>query len=97
MSELQNRIIQQLASREGDQRSPQRYNRHKHLLRAAIELYYTSGGSAQELTEFMQSHTQRKTITIPEAVATMIVETAAVSHASDLDMVQAAYNWIDHA
>lgn len=45
----------------------------------------------------MQSYTQSKTITIPDAVARMIVETAAVSHASDLDMVQAAYNWIDHA
>lgn len=97
MSELQNRIIQQLASREGAQPSPRRYNRHNHLLRAAIELYYTSGGSAEELNDFIQSHTQRKTNNIPEAVARMIVETAAVSHASDLDMVQAAYNWIDQA
>lgn len=97
MSELQNRIIHQLASREGEQQLPQRYSRHRRLLHAAIELYYASGGSAQELNEFMQSHTQCTTVTVPEAVARMMVETAAVSHASDLDMVQAAYNWIDHA
>jgi hypothetical protein len=87
MSELQNHIIQQLASREGEQRLLQRYNRHNHLLRAAIELYYASGGNAEDLHELIQAHMPRKTTDIPEAIARMVVETAAVSHASDLDVV----------
>lgn len=51
MSELQNRIIQQLASREGEQRLLQRHNRQNHLLRATIEFYYASGGNAEDLNE----------------------------------------------
>lgn len=97
MSELQNRIIQQLVSREGKKHLLQHYNRHNHLLRAAIELYYASGGSAEDLHKLIQAHTPRKTTDISEAIARMVVETAAVSHASDLDVVQAAYNWIDRA
>lgn len=95
MSELQNRIIQQLQTREGKQPSASPYSRHQQLLRAAFEVYFAVGGDIKELDKYVHDDQPPNRISTPEAIANLVVEIAAVSHASDLDMVQAAYNWID--
>lgn len=65
------------------------------VMRAAISLFHAAGGTADDLKGIVLQADDRKRRDIADAVAQMVVATAAVSHASDLDLVQAAYNWID--
>lgn len=96
MSELQNRIIRRLQNQATDRGNQVFYNRKQQLLIAALNLFYAAGGSAREIQEVIE-FCQPGDIGIAEAVAEMMVETAALSHSSDLDMIQAAYNWIDQS
>ena len=94
MSELQNRIVQRLAAAHSA--SPlQPYDRHKQLIIAAVRLYYSAGGDAKALRDVVENVGPAPEADAPVAVANLMVEIAAVSQACDLDMVQAAYNWID--
>ncbi len=71
-------------------------DKRKKLVTAAIGLYYASGGRAEELKEIILKANNHHRSNAADAVAQMVVATAAVSCASDLDLVQAAYNWIDN-
>lgn len=95
MSELQNRIIRQLQTRSKDREAHVLYDRKQQLLIAALNLFHAAGGSVTEIQEVAKCY-QPIYNDVAEAVAAMMVETAALSHASDLDMIQAAYNWIDN-
>jgi hypothetical protein len=95
MSELQNRIVERLAELNGSPHLDPSYELRERLLKAAIGLFRASGGDMKEVTEIAVKAYDSKPLKVADAVAQMVVATAAVSHASDLDLVQAAYNWIN--
>lgn len=96
MSELQNRIIERLAAEGDDHLVKQEYGRHRAFLDAALLVYLSIGGSLGELKSLVGDISCAREINIGQAVANLMVETSAISHAHDIDMVQAAYNWIDN-
>lgn len=96
MSELQNRIVERLAALDLLRQVDLTPDKRERLMTAAIDLFYAAGGDADELKEFVLGADDRNRRDVADAVAQMVVATAAVSHASDLDLVQAAYNWIDN-
>lgn len=96
MSELQNRIVERLAALDLLRQVDLTPDKREKLLAAAIDLFYAAGGNADELTEIVLKTNDHKRSEVADAVAQMVVATAAVSYASDLDLVQAAYNWIDN-
>lgn len=96
MSELQNRIVERLTALDRSQEAGLASDTREKLMTAAIGLFYASGGGADELQHICLKAVDHKTSDVADAVAQMVVATAAVSHESDLDLVQAAYNWIDN-
>jgi hypothetical protein len=96
MSELQNRIVERLASVDRLQQAGLSSEQRQKLMTAAIGLFFASGGNADELKDIVLKATDHKCSDLANAVARMVVATAAVSYASDLDMVQAAHNWINN-
>ncbi|WP_075292909.1 hypothetical protein [Pararhizobium arenae] len=97
MSELQNRIIERLATPDGLQRASGSDDKREMLVTAALHLFFAFGGNADELRKVVSSANKKKSTSVADAVAEVVVATAAISSAADLDMVQAAFNWIDSA
>lgn len=95
MSELQNRIIQRLIGDGEYANGDHAYSRQEQYLKAALSLYFSIGGSVDELERAVAGGLGREDRDIGDVVADILVETAAVSYSRDLDMVQAAFNWID--
>lgn len=96
MSELQNRIVERLAALDLLQQVGLSPDKREKLMTAAIGLFYAAGGDGDELRQIVLKADDHKRSDVADAVAQMVVTTAAVSCASDLDLVQAAYNWIDN-
>lgn len=96
MSELQNRIVERLEALDLLQQVDLTADKREKLMTAAIGLFHAAGGDDDELREIVLKANDHKRSNVAEAVAQMVVATAAVSYASDLDLVQAAYNWIDN-
>ncbi len=96
MSELQNRIVERLAALDLLRQVDLTPDKREKLLVAAIGLFYAAGGDGDELRQVVMKADDHKRSDVADAVAQMVVATAAVSYASDLDLVQAAYNWIDN-
>lgn len=96
MSELQNRIVERLAALDPLRQVALTPDKRERLMTAAIGLFYAAGGDADELKKIVLKADDRNRLDVADAVAQMVVATAAVSCASDLDLVQAAYNWIDN-
>lgn len=96
MSELQNRIVERLAALDLLRQVDLTADKREKLMTAAIDLFYAAGGDADELKKIVLRADDRKGRDVADAVAQMVVATAAISYASDLDLVQAAYNWIDN-
>ncbi len=96
MSELQNRIVERLAALDPLRQVDLTPDKREKFITAAIDLFYAVGGDAEELKKIILQADDRKGRDVADAVAQMVVATAAVSYASDLDLVQAAYNWIDN-
>lgn len=95
MSELQNRIVERLAALDLLRQVDLTPDKRGKLMTAAIDLFYAAGGDGDELREIVLKANEHKRSNVADAVAQLVVATAAVSYASDLDLVQAAYNWID--
>lgn len=96
MSELQNRIVERLAALDLLRQVDLTPDKREKLITAAIGLFYAAGGDSDELNEIVLKANDHERSDVADAVAQMVVATAAVSYASDLDLVQAAYNWIDN-
>jgi hypothetical protein len=96
MSELQNRIVERLAALDLLRQVDLTPDKREKLMTAAIDLFYAAGGDADELKKIVLRVNDHKRSDVADAVAQMVVATAAVSYACDLDLVQAAYNWIDN-
>ena len=96
MSELQNRIVQRLGALDPLRQVAITPDKRERLMTAAIGLFYAAGGDADDLKEIVLKADDRNRRDVADAVAQMVVATAAVSYASDLDLVQGAYNWIDN-
>ena len=96
MSELQNRIVERLGALDPLRQVALTPDKRERLMTAAIGLFYAAGGDSDELREIVLKANEHKRSNVADAVAQVVVATAAVSYASDLDLVQAAYNWIDN-
>jgi hypothetical protein len=96
MSELQNRMIKQLKKDGWRLHGNASYDRHERLIKAALALYFTAGGRADVLVSTVAAATS-SSAPIDTCIARLLAEVAAVSRAHDLDMVQAAHNWLDSA
>ncbi|WP_298326120.1 hypothetical protein [Asticcacaulis sp.] len=96
MSELQNKILERLSAQGINLDLNSGYLRHKWLLAAALDLHCAAGGRLEDALELVQNY-DSPPLDVATAVGNIIVETAVVSRAADLDMIQAAYNWIDRA
>ena len=97
MSELLNRIVERLAALDGSkQAGGVTSEQRERIVAAAISLFYATGGDVDELKKIVARADSRKSVAVADAIAQIVVAAAAVSCASDLDMVQAAYNWIDN-
>ncbi|MBB3965919.1 hypothetical protein [Rhizobium metallidurans] len=96
MSELQNRIVERLGALDPLREVALTPDKRERLMTAAIGLFYAAGGDADDLKEIVLKADDRNRRDVADAAAQMVVATAAVSYASDLDLVQAAYNWIDN-
>jgi hypothetical protein len=96
MSELQNRIVERLGALDPLRQVALTPEKRERLMTAAIDLFYAAGGDADELKEVILKANNRNHRDVADTVAQMVVATAAVSYASDLDLIQAAYNWIDN-
>jgi hypothetical protein len=95
MSELQNRIVERLVALDRLRQVDLTPDKREKLMTAAIGLFHATGGDGDELREIVLKANEHNRGNVADAVAQMVVATAAVSYASDLDLVQAAYNWID--
>jgi hypothetical protein len=96
MSELQNRIVERLGALNPLRQVALTPDKRERVMTAAIGLFYAAGGDSDELREIVLKANEHKRSNVADAVAQVVVATAAVSYASDLDLVQAAYNWIDN-
>ncbi|MDH0117574.1 MULTISPECIES: hypothetical protein [Rhizobium/Agrobacterium group] len=96
MSELQNRIVERLGALDPLRQVALTPDKRERLMTAAIGLFYAAGGDADDLKEIVLKADDRNRRDVADAVAQMVVATAAVSYASNLALVQAAYNWIDN-
>jgi len=96
MSELQNRMIKQLKKDGWRLHAGASYDRQELLMKAALALYFAAGGKADALALPVAAATS-SSAPIDTCIARLLAEVAAVSRAHDLDMMQAAYNWLDGA
>lgn len=87
MSELQNRIVERLGALDPLREVALTPDKRERLMTAAIGLFYAAGGDADDLKEIVLKADDRNRRDVADAVAQMVVATAAVSYASDLDLV----------
>lgn len=87
MSELQNRIVERLGALDPLREVALTPDKRERLITAAIGLFYAAGGDADDLKEIVLKADDRNRRDVADAVAQVVVATAAVSYASDLDLV----------
>ncbi len=96
MSELQNNAVALLNKLEAGTPDVSIPYRRKRLLQQAFQLHRSLGGRTTEIETVVADLLKAPVERIDEAVAFLMIESAAVRYASDIDMVQATYNKLDH-
>ena len=95
MSELQNNAVALVTQTEGklDNLSPK--DRSATFLEKALSLYFAIGGNAADVQKLIEKRKSASPDRIENVIAGVLVELGAVSHLSDIDMVQATHNRFD--
>lgn len=92
MSEIQNRAVRMLQQNSLDMTTAScRFQ----MLKAALELYRSTGGSEQAARDLCTGAFRGASRDVATGIGEVMISLAAVSHLSDLDMMQAAYNELD--
>ncbi len=65
------------------------------MLKAALDLYRSAGGTEQSVRDLCSKAFHAESREVADATADLMLALAAVSHLSDIDMMQAAYNELD--
>lgn len=92
MSEIQNRAVRML-QQNGLDMTVASYR--VQMLKAALALYRSTGGTEQVARELCAGAFQGRSGAAATGIGDAMIALAAVSHLSDLDMMQAAYNELD--
>lgn len=95
MSQIQNKAVALLKRTEIDFHLQTPENRRVPFLEHALELYFAIGGDRDIAVSLLDVARFKPTLNIDAAVANVMIELAAVSDISDIDMMQATYNRFD--
>lgn len=95
MSELQNKAVALIAQNESILATQSAADRSARFLESALSLYFALGGDEETARATLLTSMIADLPKVDAAVADVVLELAVVSHLSDIDMVQAAYNRLD--
>jgi hypothetical protein len=95
MSEIQNKSVALLTQIEGALAHLSAADRARSFLEKSLDLYLALGGSSEVAAEVLTQTRAGARMRVESAVANVMIELAAASHLSDIDMIQAAYNRLD--
>jgi hypothetical protein len=94
MSEVQNRAVRMLQQETLNMSIS--YYRFQ-MLKVAVELYRAAGGSERLARDLCSEVFQETPKDVAAGVGELMIVLAGISHLSDLDMMQAAYNELERA
>ncbi len=95
MSEIQNKSVALVTQIEGALADASPSDRAQSFLERSLDLYFALGGSPDAAAELVTQARSGAPLRVESAVANVVIELAAASHLSDIDMIQAAYNRLD--
>lgn len=95
MSEIQNKSVALVTQIEGALAHLSPADRAQSFLEKSLDLYFALGGSSDAAVEILTQTRAGSRLRVESAVANVVIELAAASHLSDIDMIQAAYNRLD--
>ncbi|MBO9655089.1 hypothetical protein O3S81_11065 [Agrobacterium sp. SOY23] len=97
MGEYQNKAVELMRNRVGENMLNNRIERREGFLRKALTLYYAMGGTAGDIQAAVKDAAAAPAPTIDVAVGDVMYKLAAIGHVADLDIIQAGYNKLDAA
>ena len=98
MSEYQNKAVELMQLRSGEDSILDIKDRRNDFLRRAIELFYAMEGDAAEISAAAQKvYSTGHQLRVDRAVGDVMYKLAGVAHLYDIDMMQAAYNKLEEA
>ncbi|HEV7318114.1 MAG TPA: hypothetical protein VGO04_05810 [Ensifer sp.] len=95
MSEIQNKSVALVTQIEGALADVSPSDRAQSFLERSLDLYFALGGPPEAAAKLVTQARSRAQLRVESAVANVVIELAAASHLSDIDMIQAAYNRLD--
>ncbi|WP_077964406.1 hypothetical protein [Ensifer adhaerens] len=95
MSEIQNKSVALVTQIEGALADASPSDRAQSFLERSLDLYFALGGSPDAAAKLVTQARSGLPLRVESAVANVVIELAAASHLSDIDMIQAAYNRLD--
>ncbi|WP_104665209.1 hypothetical protein [Ensifer adhaerens] len=95
MSEIQNKSVALVTQIEGALADASPSDRAQSFLERSLDLYFALGGSPDAAVKLVTQARSGAPLRVESAVANVVIELAAASHLSDIDMIQAAYNRLD--
>lgn len=97
MGEYQNKAVELMRNRVGENRLNNRIERREAFLRKALTLYHAMGGAMEDVEAAVKDAVSSPAPTIDVAVGDVMYKLAAIGHVADLDIIQAGYNKLDAA
>ena len=97
MSEYQNRAVELMQTLIGNQSTADINDRRNAFIFRAIGLYQALGGDPESVQGVVEKVYAVRAPRIDAAVGDLMYNLAGVGHASDRDIIQAAYNKLDQA
>ncbi|MFK3780789.1 hypothetical protein [Agrobacterium sp. NPDC089420] len=97
MGEYQNKAVELMRNRIGENRLNNRIERREAFLRKALTLYHAMGGTADDIQAALKDAASAPAPTIDVAVGDVMYKLAAIGHVADIDIIQAGYNKLDAA
>ncbi len=97
MSEYQNKAVELMRNRIGENALNNTIERREAFLRKALTLYHAMGGTAEGLQAAVKDAVSTPAPSIDVAVGDVMYKLAAIGHVADIDIMQAGYNKLDAA
>lgn len=95
MSEYQNKAVRLLASIVGDESLLDLNDRRDAFLYRALELYFAADGAEDAIQPIVEKVYSKNKPRVDKAVGDVLYKLAGIGHATDIDIIQAAYNKLD--
>jgi len=97
MSEYQNKAVKLLAASVGDESLLDLNDRRDAFLYRALGLYFAAGGTEDAIGPIIEKVYSKEQPRVDIAVGEVLYKLAGIGHATDIDIIQAAYNKLDSA